>query len=77
MPVGSVGGFDLQLTREFFGALATNAGITLHIDTLRGLNSHHIVESCFKGVARALGAAIRIDPAKADVMPSTKGSLLG
>lgn len=77
LPNGTVGGFDLQLAREFFGAFATNAGITLHVDTLRGLNSHHIVESCFKGVARALGAAIRIDSAKADVIPSTKGSLLG
>lgn len=77
LPTGMVGGFDLQLAREFFQALATNAGITLHIDMLRGENSHHIVESCFKGVARALGAAVAIDPAKADAMPSTKGSLLG
>ena len=77
LPTGMVGNFDLQLAREFFQALATNAGITLHIDMLRGENSHHIVESCFKAVARALGTAMRIDPAKADVMPSTKGSLLG
>ena len=77
LPAGLVGGFDLQLVREFFQALATNAGITLHIDTLRGENSHHIVESCFKGVARALAAAVRVDPAHADAMPSTKGSLLG
>lgn len=77
LPTGMVGGFDLQLAREFFQALATNAAITLHIDNLRGENSHHIVESCFKAVARALGAAVRIDPARADAMPSTKGSLLG
>lgn len=77
LPTGMVGGFDLQLAREFFQAFATNAGITLHIDMLRGENSHHIVESCFKAAARALGAAMRIDPAKADIMPSTKGSLLG
>ena len=77
LPTGMVGGFDLQLAREFFQAFATNAGITLHIDMLRGENSHHIVESCFKGVARALGAAVAIDPTKADAMPSTKGSLLG
>ena len=77
LPTGMVGGFDLQLAREFFQAFATNAGITLHIDMLRGENSHHIVESCFKAVARALGTAMRIDPARPDVMPSTKGSLLG
>ena len=77
LPTGMVGGFDLQLPREFFQAMATNAGITLHIDMLRGVNSHHIVESCFKAVARALGAAMAIDPARADAMPSTKGSLLG
>ena len=77
LPTGMVGTFDLQLTREFFGALVTNAGITMHIDTLRGINSHHIVESCFKGVARALGAAVKIDRDRADTMPSTKGSLAG
>ncbi len=77
LPTGMVGNFDLQLAREFFGALATNAGITLHIDTIRGVNSHHIVESCFKGVARALGAAVKIDAARADAVPSTKGSLAG
>ena len=77
LPAGMVGGLDLQLVREFFQAFATNAGLTLHIDTLRGTNSHHIVESCFKGVARALGAACRVDAARADTMPSTKGTLAG
>ena len=77
LPAGMVGGLDLQLVREFFQAFATNAGLTLHIDTLRGINSHHIVESCFKGVARALGAASKVDAARADTMPSTKGTLAG
>jgi imidazoleglycerol-phosphate dehydratase len=76
-PTPSVGDFDLELVREFFQALATNAAITLHIDNLRGANSHHIAETCFKGVARALGKACKVDPARATVMPSTKGSLLG
>jgi imidazoleglycerol-phosphate dehydratase len=76
-PTPSVGDFDLELVREFFHALAINAAITLHVDNLRGGNSHHIAETCFKGVARVLGAAMKIDPTRADVMPSTKGSLLG
>jgi imidazoleglycerol-phosphate dehydratase len=74
-PSGKIGAFDTELVREFFQALSTNAGITLHIETLHGQNSHHIAESCFKGVARALGAAVAIDPRQAEQVPSTKGAL--
>jgi len=74
-PTEKIGAFDTQLVREFFQAFAMNAGLTLHIATLYGANSHHIAESCFKGVARALGAAIAIDPRQAELVPSTKGAL--
>ena len=74
-PTEKIGAFDTQLVREFFQALAVNAGLTLHIATLYGANSHHMAESCFKGVARALGAAIAIDPRQAERIPSTKGAL--
>jgi imidazoleglycerol-phosphate dehydratase len=74
-PSGKIGAFDTELVREFFQALATNAGMTLHVETLHGENSHHIAESCFKGVARALGAAVAIDPRQAGQIPSTKGAL--
>jgi imidazoleglycerol-phosphate dehydratase len=74
-PTERIGGFDTELVREFFQALAGNAGLTLHIETLYGLNSHHIAESCFKGVARALRDAIAIDPRQAERVPSTKGAL--
>jgi len=70
-----IGDFDTELVREFFQAFAMNAGITLHIETLYGANSHHIAESCFKGVARALRAAIAIDERRKGEIPSTKGSL--
>jgi imidazoleglycerol-phosphate dehydratase len=72
-----IGEFDTQLVREFFQAFAMNGGITLHIETLYGENDHHISESCFKGVARALGTALRIDPRQQDRVPSTKGTLSG
>jgi imidazoleglycerol-phosphate dehydratase len=74
-PSGKIGTFDTELVREFFQAFAINAGLTLHIETLYGANSHHIAESCFKGVARALGAALAIDPRQASRIPSTKGAL--
>src|SRR5271165_1387246 len=74
-PTERIGTFDAQLVREFFQAFAGNAGLTLHIETLYGRNSHHIAESCFKGVARALKAAIAIDPRQAERVPSTKGAL--
>ena len=70
-----VGDMDTELFREWFQAFAQNAGITLHIETLYGENNHHIAETCFKGLARALRAAITIDPRQAGRVPSTKGSL--
>jgi imidazoleglycerol-phosphate dehydratase len=74
-PTAKIGAFDTELVREFFQAFAVNAGLTLHVETLYGANSHHIAESCFKGVARALGVAVAIDPRQADRIPSTKGAL--
>jgi imidazoleglycerol-phosphate dehydratase len=74
-PTAKIGTFDTELVREFFQAFAINGGLTLHIETLYGLNSHHIAESCFKGVARALGAALAIDPRQDQRVPSTKGAL--
>ncbi len=70
-----LGEMDTELFREWFQAFAFNAGLTLHVENLYGLNNHHIVESCYKGLARALRQAIEIDPRKADAIPSTKGSL--
>jgi imidazoleglycerol-phosphate dehydratase len=70
-----IGEFETELVREFFQALAQNAGVTLHIENLYGRNNHHVVETCFKAVARALRAAIAIDPREANRVPSTKGSL--
>lgn len=72
-----IGSFDTQLVREFFQAFTMNAGVTLHIETLYGFNSHHIAESCFKGVARALRTALEVDPRQQDQVPSTKGTLSG
>ena len=74
-PTQKIGTFDTELVREFFTALATHGGITLHIDQLHGFNSHHIAEAAFKAVARALREAVEIDPRKADAIPSTKGAL--
>jgi imidazoleglycerol-phosphate dehydratase len=74
-PTERIGTFDAELVREFFQAFAGNAGLTLHVETLYGVNSHHIAESCFKGVARALKAALAIDPRQAERVPSTKGAL--
>ncbi len=72
-----IGSFDTQLVNEWFHAFAMNAGITLHVETLYGANDHHISESCFKGLARALRAAVAIDPRGKDQVPSTKGRLGG
>ncbi len=72
-----IGTFDTQLVSEWFRAFAMNAGITLHVETLYGINDHHISESCFKGLARALRAAVAIDPQAKDQVPSTKGQLGG
>ncbi len=74
-PREKVGMFDTELVREFFQAFAMNAGITLHVETFYGANAHHIAESCFKAVARALKVAIAIDPRQEGAIPSTKGSL--
>ena len=70
-----VGTFDTELVQEWFQAFATNAAVTLHVQVLYGTNDHHIAESCFKGLARALRAAIAIDARAANEIPSTKGSL--
>jgi imidazoleglycerol-phosphate dehydratase len=72
-----VGTFDTALVQEWFQAFAVNAAVTLHVATLYGSNDHHIAESCFKGLARALRAAIAIDAQAANEVPSTKGSLGG
>jgi imidazoleglycerol-phosphate dehydratase len=74
-PAQKIGEFDTELTREFFQAFATNARIGLHIDALKGVNSHHIAEACFKGFARALGKAVALDPRRGGAVPSTKGTL--
>jgi imidazoleglycerol-phosphate dehydratase len=70
-----LGDMDTELFKEWFQAFAQAAGLTLHVENLYGENNHHIVESCFKALARALRAAIAIDPRKADAVPSTKGVL--
>lgn len=70
-----IGTFDTELVQEWFQAFAINAGVTLHIETLYGSNNHHIAESCFKGLARALRLAVAIDPRTAGMVPSTKGTL--
>lgn len=70
-----LGEMDTELFKEWFHAFAQNAGMTLHVENLYGTNSHHIIESCFKGLARALRQAVEIDPRKAGEVPSTKGKL--
>ncbi|CUI68671.1 imidazoleglycerol-phosphate dehydratase HisB [Cognatishimia activa] len=75
IPTQKIGAFDTELVREFFTAFSTHGGITLHIDQLHGVNSHHIVEAAFKAVARALRTAVETDPRKATDIPSTKGAL--
>ena len=72
-----IGEMDTELFREWFQAFAQNAAITLHIETLYGENNHHIAETCFKGLARALRAGVAIDPRQAGRVPSTKGTLNG
>ena len=75
LPTDKIGSFDTELVREFFTAFAMNGGITLHVDQLAGVNSHHIAEAAFKAVARALRDALETDPRKSDAIPSTKGTL--
>jgi imidazoleglycerol-phosphate dehydratase len=72
-----IGAFDTALVQEWFQAFAVNAALTLHVATLYGSNDHHIAESCFKGLARALRTAVAIDPRAAHEVPSTKGTLSG
>ena len=72
-----LGDMDTELFQEWFKAFAQSGGLTLHVETLYGENNHHIVESCYKGLARALRQAVTIDPRKADAVPSTKGVLGG
>jgi imidazoleglycerol-phosphate dehydratase len=74
LPTARVGAFDTELAPEFLRALATHAGLTLHVTLLHGANSHHIIEAVFKGLGRALGQAVAIDPRRGGV-PSTKGML--
>ncbi len=76
-PTAKVGDFDTELFREWFQAFAQNAGLTLHVENLYGENSHHIAETCYKGLARVLRTAIRIDPGEQGQLPSTKGALGG
>lgn len=75
LPSPKIGSFDSELLREFFQALASHGGITLHMDQIHGLNSHHIAEAAFKAFARALRAAVEPDPRRAGAVPSTKGQL--
>lgn len=77
LPRARLGEFDTELVREWFHAFAQNAGITLHVEALYGDNTHHMVESCFKGLARALREAVAIDERASDAVPSTKGTLKG
>ncbi|WP_420402958.1 imidazoleglycerol-phosphate dehydratase HisB [Nisaea sp.] len=77
LPAQKLGDMDTELFREFFQAFSQAAGLTLHIENLYGDNTHHIVESIFKGVGRALRQAVEIDPKRADAVPSTKGTLGG
>lgn len=76
-PTAKIGEFDTELVGEWFRAFAINAGITLHVERLAGINSHHIAEGCFKALARVLREATEIDPRQKDRVPSTKGSLKG
>ncbi len=75
LPTAKIGTFDTELVREFFQALSTHGGITLHVDALHGINSHHMAEAAFKAVARALREAVETDPRTAHAIPSTKGAL--
>lgn len=75
LPTAKIGSFDTELVREFFQALSTHGGITLHLDMAHGLNSHHIAEATFKATARALRMAVETDPRMAGILPSTKGVL--
>ncbi|MCW2383189.1 MULTISPECIES: imidazoleglycerol-phosphate dehydratase HisB [unclassified Sphingobium] len=77
IPMHRLGEWDTELIEHWFQSFAQSAGITLHVENLYGSNNHHIVESCFKALARALRQAVEIDPRKSDAIPSTKGTLGG
>jgi imidazoleglycerol-phosphate dehydratase len=77
LPRDKLGAMDTELFKEWFQAFAQAAGATLHVEVLYGENTHHMVEACFKGLARALRQALTLDPRKADAVPSTKGVLGG
>ena len=74
-PAQKVGEFDVELVEEFLRAFCANAGINMHVDVVRGTNTHHVAEAIFKALARALREAVAIDPAQAGEVPSTKGTL--
>ncbi|MDO5529268.1 MAG: imidazoleglycerol-phosphate dehydratase HisB [Paracoccus sp. (in: a-proteobacteria)] len=74
-PTAKIGSFDTELVREFFQAISTHGGITLHMDRLHGINAHHIAEAAFKAFARALREAVEPDPRLEGALPSTKGAL--
>jgi imidazoleglycerol-phosphate dehydratase len=74
-PTQKIGTFDAELVREWFQAFTMNAGLTLHVETLYGANSHHIAESCYKGLARVLRQSVAVDARMKDCVPSTKGTL--
>jgi imidazoleglycerol-phosphate dehydratase len=76
-PRARIGDFDVDLFREFFQGVVNHAGMTLHIDNLKGRNAHHIIETIYKAFGRALRMAVEHDPRMGDTMPSTKGSLSG
>ena len=75
IPAARIGSYDTELVKEFFVAVVNNSGLTLHIRQLDGVNSHHLVEACFKAFARALRLAVEIDPRRAGAVPSSKGVL--
>lgn len=75
IPAARIGSYDTELVKEFFVAVVNNSGLTLHIRQLDGVNSHHLVEACFKAFARALRMAVEIDPRRAGAVPSSKGIL--
>ncbi len=75
IPAAKIGSYDTELVKEFYVAVANNAGLTLHVRQLDGVNSHHIVEASFKAFARALRQAVAIDPRRAGAIPSSKGVL--
>ena len=77
LPSEKLGTMETELIREWFQAFSMGSGITLHVENFYGVNTHHIIESCFKALARALRQAVEIDPRSSQEIPSTKGTLGG